>query len=366
MHAFDQRRHWHRILGRLRRRLVQAMPGENVPMNPIAEQSYRRSPPPVREPPGFDPRPIGIDVYPGMDRDFPRNPPDDTVGPTDPEVFARPQRPPTPTPRQPTYDVPRMSLESVEAAITPGTIGLIDDVLAEINRESDDFSPESGSDHITLPDMSRPPPSHAEVSSTRMSEDHGYVEMSSLEAEAGSSRGPPASPISPTDRGSFPRNPSSAYDNVSEPSYRHHIIGERAIPVPQRSPPPIRPPMPVPTPVYYRDYANPYARGAYKLICHSAWFVQAGELSLCPECATSEHTFCIQNRVNAAWRQVHIISRTFVHTDLHCGRCYKLLMRTRRAIDCFTCRMMIIEMQGRTAHLTYRILCEAIIPRGPF
>jgi hypothetical protein len=102
------------------------------------------------------------------------------------------------------------------------------------------------------------------------------------------------------------------------------------------------------------------------MICHSAWFVQFENLSLCPECATSEHTFCVRNRPAAAWRQVHIISRTFVHTDLHCGRCYKLLMITRRAIDCFACRSMVIEMQGRTAHLTYKILCEAIISRETF
>ncbi|XP_071634076.1 uncharacterized protein [Temnothorax longispinosus] len=163
---------WHRILGRLRR-IILTMPGidENLPMDLSAAQSYRRSPIPTqRGPPERDTRSPGVDVHPNMDRDWP--------GPTDPEVFARPQRPPTPA--NTIYEVPRMSVASVEAALTPGMENLIDEVLDEINRESpvDDIS--LGSEitgTIRLPDVSRPPPRYANIPATQTS--HEYLAMAS-------------------------------------------------------------------------------------------------------------------------------------------------------------------------------------------
>jgi hypothetical protein len=352
------------------------MPGlDDVPVDMRAERSFRRSPPPLvpiiripttRRPPVVDDRPDrGIDVYPGLDRDFP--------GPTDPEVFNRPQRPPTPA-VQPVYEIP-ISLAAVDAALTPTTTSMIDEVLAVINRESAENDMSTGSSPqeaaIALPDTTQPPPAYSNVPTntpaTQTSGEPEYVEMSSTYAEAGSSRNSSqqASPLDPNRHRPSLREPSTSYDDMREPEGLQHVIGERGIPIPQGSPPPTRPPVPLPVPVYYRDYADPYARPAYKLICHSAWFVQVdGSLTLCAECATSEHTFCIFNRINAVWRQLHLISRTFVHTDLHCGRCYAILMKTRRAIDCFACRSTIIDLRGRTEHLTYKILCEAVIPRG--
>lgn len=334
-----------------------------IPLDAMAEHSYRRtSIPETRPPPEIDTRSPGVDVHPGMDRIV------EEMEPTDPEVFNRPPRSLTPF-RPPLYEVPRMTVAAVEAALTPGVTTLIDNVLEEINRESsiDDVSCGSTSPAHLMPDVSRPPPPYGNIPATQTSGDYGYVDMSSLRAEAGSSRGSRPLPSTPIPSRSHRGEPSTSYDSISEPSGYHHPLGEpsRAIPVPQNSPPPLRSPVPLPTPIYYRDYQNPYVRPAYSLICHSAWYVQiAAELTICAECATSEHTFCLYNRPNAVWRQLHVISRTFVHTDLHCGRCYKLLMKTRRAIDCFHCRTITIELHGRIEHLTYKILCEAVVPRG--
>ncbi|XP_024885107.1 uncharacterized protein LOC112463143 [Temnothorax curvispinosus] len=337
------------------------MPGidENVPMDLSAAQSYRRSPIPMqRGPPERDTRSPGVDVHPNMDRDWP--------GPTDPEVFTRAQRPPTPA--NTIYEVPRMSVASVEAALTPGMEDLIDDVLDEINRESpdDDSLGSEVTGTIRLPDVSRPPPRYANIPATQTS--HEYVAMaSSTRAEACSSRGSHSlsglstSLSSPLALG----GQCGSYDHLGEPANRHHLIGERPmLPIPQGSPPPPTQP-PLSIPIYYRDYSDPLVRPAYDFICHSAWYAQvAAELALCADCATSEHTFCIYNRPNAVWRQLHLISRTFVHTTLHCGRCYKLLIKTKRAIDCHECRTTIIDLRGRTEHLTYQVLCEAVLPRG--
>ncbi|XP_071581927.1 uncharacterized protein [Temnothorax nylanderi] len=209
----DQRKQWQRILGRLRR-IILTMPGfDDFPMDLRAEQSYRRSPPPLtplsptRRPPEPDNRPPGIDVYPGMDRDFP--------GPTDPEVFNRPPRPPTPAP---VYEVPRMSLSTI---LTPTTTTMIDEVLAAINRENSPMEAE-----IAMPDplmITKSPPAYSNVpsnASTSRSEESEYIEMSSTRAEDGSSRDSQISPHE-TDR---PFLRGCSYDDIREPDHLVHVI----------------------------------------------------------------------------------------------------------------------------------------------
>lgn len=130
-----------------------------------------------------------------------------------------------------------------------------------------------------------------------------------------------------------PGESNDHYERLAEPRQCNHRHDERAIPISQGSPP-RHTPYNMPVPVYYRDYLNPHVYRAYYFICHSAWYVQVSiDVILCAQCAISEHSFCISNRPIAVWRNLHLISRTFQHTQLHCGRCYKLLIQTQRAID---------------------------------
>jgi len=289
------------------------------------------------------------------------------VGPTDPEVYAgpsRPPRPPTPRPRptrlEEIYDEPRTSVPST---ITP-TSDLLREILSEIGENP-------GVDvvgDVRPPPGNTPPPSYNDLRESPESPasspcslvEGGYISMASNVATTRSS---PRN-VTPTSVRVPQRDLESAYEGLSDPLQYNHALGERIIPIPQGSPP-LRPPLTVPTPVYYRDYSNPNAFPAYYLICHYAWYVQVTpDIAMCGECATEEHTFCIYNRPNAVWRHLHIISRTFQHTDMHCGRCYKLLIKTRRAIDCYHCRLRVIEMQGRTERFVYKVLCETCVPRG--
>jgi len=156
------------------------------------------------------------------------------------------------------------------------------------------------------------------------------------------------------------REPKRGYENLEGPHYRNHRYGERA-PIPQGSPPLERQ---YTLPLYYSDYSNPDAMPAYYFICLSAWYVQiTPEVIYCKKCATSEHSFCAPNRYGTAWKHLHVISRTFEHTDMHCGRCYKLLIKTRRAIDCYFCRSTVIKHRGHTERLVYKVLCEISVPR---
>jgi len=297
------------------------------------------------------------------------------VGPTDPEVYAGPSHtrgPRTPAPRPPTprpqsleliYDEPRTPVPST---ITP-TSDLLREILSEIGEDPGvdvvgDVKPRPGN---------TPPPSYQELQNLRESPESppsspcslvegGYISMAS---NAATTRSSPRN-TTPTSTRVPHREPGLAYEGMADPLQYNHALGERVIPIPQGSPP-LRPPINIPVPVYYRDYSNPHVFSAYYLICHYAWYVQVTpEVAMCGECATDEHTFCVYNRPSAVWRHLHIISRTFQHTDMHCGRCYKLLITTRRAIDCYHCRLRVIEMQGRTERFVYKVLCETCVPRG--
>jgi len=291
------------------------------------------------------------------------------IGPTDPEVFAGPSRPPaprppTPRPQQPRpeeiYDIPQTPVPST---ITP-TSDLLRDILSEINENP-------GADvvgSIRPPPGNTPPPPYQNLKESPESPDSssgslvegGYIEMASNTATARTS----SRRTAPTSTQVPRREPNLAYEGLGDPLHYNHRLGERIIPIPQGSPP-LRPPANLPIPIYYREYTNPDVFPAYFLICHYAWFVQVTpDIIICAECATSEHTFCIFNRPTAVWRHLHVISRTFEHTNMHCGRCYKLLMHTRRAIDCYDCRLRVIETRGRTERLVYKVLCETCVPRG--
>jgi len=155
------------------------------------------------------------------------------------------------------------------------------------------------------------------------------------------------------------REPRREYERLEAPRHRNHQLGERAIPIPQGSPP-LERPQPI-FPIYYRDYLNADVMPAYHLICLSAWYIQISpEIIYCEKCVTSEHSFCAPNRYGIALRHLHVISRTFEHTQMHCGRCYRLLIKARRAIDCYHCRLTVIEYHGHTERLVYKS-CETVI-----
>jgi len=267
------------------------------------------------------------------------------VGPTDPEVYAGPSRtpaprPPTPRPQEQIYDEPRTPVPST---ITP-TSDLIREILSEIGENP------TGVDVVgdvkPPPPENTPPPSYHELQDIRESPESpssspcslvegGYISMAST---AATTRSSPRNNAATASTRVPHREPGLAYEGLADPLRYNHALGERVIPIPQGSPP-LRPPVNIPTPVYYRDYNNPHVFPAYYMICHYAWYVQVTpDIAMCGECATDEHTFCVYNRPTAVWRHLHIISRTFQHTDMHCGRCYKLLIKTRRAIDCYHCR----------------------------
>jgi len=296
------------------------------------------------------------------------------VGPTDPEVYAGPPqlpaprppapRPPTPRPQPPhteeIYDVPT----PVPSTITP-TSDLLRDILSAINENpgidvvGDVRASTSGNTPPPPYQNIRDSPESPDSSPCSLTED-GYIEMASNVA---TTRSTPRYPT-PTSTRVPHREPNISYEGLGDPLHYNHQFGDRAHPIPQGSPP-LRPPVNLPIPIYYKDYTNPDVFPAYFLICHSAWFVQINsDVVICAECATSEHTFCILNRPRAVWRHMHIISRTFEHTNMHCGRCYKLLLKTRRAIDCFDCRSRVIATRGQTERLVYKVLCETCVPRG--
>lgn len=290
----------------------------------------------------------GHDVWPGMDRD---------IGPTDPAVYQSTRRPPSPYP--PVYDLPRPVTVPLGNTTTTMTSNLIRDILDAEFEEEDPVGD-------TRPRLDSPPYANATAdAATSPPPGNEYVEMASNAATRMSGSDAPHS-IGSTRaaEAQFSREPVSGYDNLAEPRQRNHPLGERVIPIPQGSPP-IERPRQVPIPVYFRDYFHPDVLPAYTFICHSTWYAQASaDVIMCSECVTEEHSFCAYNRAATVWRHLHIISRTFEHTQMHCGRCYKLLMKTQRAIDCYQCRLAVIEHRGRIERLTYKVLCETAVPRG--
>lgn len=325
-----------------------------------------------------------------------------TIGPTDPDVYHA--RPSTPNPG-PIYDLPRLN--------TP--MQLLEELLCDIDDEersttrsahtNSTSEPPPAYNNIVYDNIDPPPPlpmrppqaqlvkptprvacyprvteQHERPQSTESVTETAYLQMASNAATRGStltrtspsvsinthSLSPPMSPIPEVSTPRLRRRmdePEQGYEGCDEPARYNHPMGERVLPIPQGSPP-IQPPVTFPTPVYYRDYTNPDVFPAYRLICHSVWYVQVSpDVIICAKCATSDHIFCASNRPLAVWRHLHVISREFHHTTMHCGRCYKLIMKTRRAVDCYQCRLQVIENQRNIDRLVYKVLCEIVVPR---
>lgn len=303
--------------------------------------------------------------------------------PTDPEVYNA--RRPTPRPSPP-YEVPGRL-----ATITPTHLMALlhqldeegHDVVGDIIEESEASATETHQPvyenamespalppRPTRPDRPCPPPEMPERPESTGSEvATTYVEMTS--SRAGTRGSTIASSSTDTritierddTRARYMHEPEPAYEELNPPGRHIHPPGERTVPIPQGSPP-CRPPVEIPVPVYYKDYANPDVYPAYRLICHSVWYIQVTpDVIICAECATSEHAFCTMSRPLSVWRHLHILSREFCHTTMHCGRCYKLLVHTKRAIDCYQCRQHVIEMRGLTDRLVYKVMCEITVPR---
>lgn len=295
-----------------------------------------------------------------------------TAGPTDPEVY---NRRPTPHPGPgPVYEIPQLPIPSL---ITP-TSDLIREILDEIDRE-----PSPGRDvvgDVRPPDNEAPPPAYENVTPHRpatSASQHNlcecncelkpsdYVRMAPQPTRSRTIQVPTPPPSSHSGGTQETGRAREGYEALAEAQPYIHSRGERTIPIPQGSPPLPRP-REVPMPHYIRDYCNPDILPAYSLICLSTWYAQIStDVIMCAECATSEHSFCVRLRSTpTVWRHLHVISRTFEHTSLHCGRCYKLLLKTRRAIDCYHCRICVLEMRDSIERLTYKVLCETSVPRG--
>lgn len=307
------------------------------------------------------------------------------TGPTDPEVFHA--RRPTPRPSPP-YDVPA-NLATITPTHLLALLHQLDeegtDVVGERNSSTAEELPplyENADESPALPprptqlDRPCPPPEDTpeRPESTGSLVETTYVEMASRAPTRGSTIAsihtrstPERSPPLPQGRGTRPKHPvelDQGYEELREPGHYSHALDERTIPIPQGSPP-CRPPVEIPTPVYYKDYANPDVYPAYRLICHSVWYIQVSpDVIICAECATAEHAFCTSSRPLSVWRHLHVLSREFCHTTMHCGRCYRLLMTTKRAIDCYQCRQHVIEMRGLTDRLVYKVMCEITVPRA--
>jgi len=216
------------------------------------------------------------------------------VGPTDPEVYAgpsRPPRPPTPRPRltrlEEIYDEPRTSVPST---ITP-TSDLLREILSEIGENP-------GVDvvgDVRPPPGNTPPPSYNDLRESPESPasspcslvEGGYISMASNVATTRSSprNVPPTSVRVPQ------RDLESAYEGLSDPLQYNHALGERIIPIPQGSPP-LRPPLTVPTPVYYRDYSNPNAFPAYARTQYGDIYTSYHAHSNTPTCIAAGATNC--------------------------------------------------------------------------
>lgn len=151
-----------------------------------------------------------------------------------------------------------------------------------------------------------------------------------------------------------------AYENT-QPRMIGHTPYELPHAIPQGSPPNVSSNRQVP--LQYREYADPRIAPAYSFICHSAWYIQLDEdYVICETCATSEHLFCVPDRRIIMWKHLHFISRNFYHTTLHCGRCYKLLFQTRRAIECAYCRSYIMNHYTNIERVIYHVLCDLSLP----
>lgn len=347
---------WIRIFGRLRRTTI-TMKHRVPPPKPARKDEGARGEAP--------PLPTRRDAMPT------------SAGPTDPDVYNRRPLTPHPIPAN-LYEIPQ---ESIPSLITPSA-ELIDEILDEIRRQSpgrdvvgdvrptarneappayENLAYENVTPHgpVTPSTQRNHSPSGSEIDPSE------YVRMAPGRPFTRAQPPTPPNSIRSAATQASSRQPGAGYDELHEAQPHRHSRGERLAPVPQGSPPLPRP-RETPIPHYFRDYANPDVLPAYSLICMSTWYAQvSNDVIMCSECVTSEHSFCVRTgRQPTIWRHLHIISRTFEHTSLHCGRCYKLLLVTRRAIDCYQCRTYVIEMRDGIEHLVYKVLCETAIPHG--
>lgn len=382
-------RTWHRILGRLHRRASLTL--DSIMQATRNSPRYQRSLSP------------GVDVYPGMDRD---------PAPTDPDVYNRPQPESTSTPRvEQRQDPCDHYARPIDIRhLNPGQILMMPLVIPEDALPSP-HSPVMQELEEILHDLEEPPAenneenrgaSETETQAQREEqrtppEDdlvYDYVTMQPLTAAATaaqenrqrSSRPAQPLPTSSSEQREQPEireadapassshytppladmPPIHTYGNLPQPQPqpRQCEAGMIHAPIPQRSPP-IPRQRHVRFPPYYRDYANILAMPSYSLICHSAWYAQASinhDVVMCLDCANAEHLFCALNRPQAAWRHIHVLARNFYHTTMHCGRCYKLILRTKRAIDCSQCRLYVIQHHREIERIIYKVMCDTTVP----
>lgn len=377
---------WQRIFGRLQRRA-------SITLDNIMRHQHPRDSPQYRDPRTL---PEGIDVYPGMDRD---------PAPTDPEVYNRQplseQQPSSSQQRERSpcnhyarpIDIRRLQpgqllvplqiSEAASSSVNSPAIQELEEILNNLGSPLNPINPQSETeshdqhqeeqpqqqqqpegdlvyDYVTMRPLAAAAAAAVENRQRPaqplpvMDEEHGEASNSSDEAMA------PPTPRTPRII-EADMAPVQAYDNLPPLRIRRHATGRRHAPIPQGSPP--LPRQRNTFPAYYRDCANLLAIPAYSLICHSAWYAQASdEVIMCMECATAEHLFCAVSRPQAAWRHIHIIARNFYHTTMHCGRCYRLILRTKRAIDCNHCRLYVIEHNREIERIVYRLLCDSTVP----
>lgn len=329
---------WERLVGRLQRRPNNAMANLNLPLDA------------QRSPPDFNQlAEEGLDVHPAMDRD---------PVPTDPDVYwrrpseeaehyARPSGQPTPAQvRQALWEL----LRDLDDTAPPPNQGRLDEPIASTSSASSlpdiDELPEYEYDYVTM----TPVKQRRRATSPMSTADDEQPEEAAAGRPSSNVPEPPTPRMSPTE--------PSTYENITRRSNGEPLISH----IPQGSP---EPRSLVTVPMYFRDYTCRLAMPAYSFICHSAWFVQVGNLMiLCSGCATADHSFCLPNRPRTVWRSLHLISREYRYTDMHCGRCYRLIMQTRRAIDCYACRIYVIGHNDTMANLSHVVLCDTTVPGG--
>ena len=282
----------------------------------------------------------------------------DSIGPTDPAVYNRSERQST---TESIYDLPR----PLRPAPTTDEIREILDDLEAYERRRVATATSNQHDNAT----STP---HNETTDDGITTCTTGAPIATVTAGTSTILRipiPPTTParsersISPLPLLSTPStlsvNSTVINDTLMSGTHQHSARGISA-PIPQGSPPvtPLQSPNPPP---YYRDYLNPDAAQAYYFICHSAWYIQVNATTIyCENCATSEHVFCDRG-ISPVWRHLHFISRNFQHTTLHCGRCYKLLLQTRRAIDCYYCRQYVMENVQRVNHMISQLMCDVTL-----
>jgi len=160
--------HWYRALGRLHRRTLPGM------RHLHQAEDGRSSGPPSTTPPL----------------------PERNVGPTDPEVYSRPPRPPAPRPPTPRPQPPLEEIYDEPRTSVPSTITPTSDLLREILSE---FGDNPGTDVVgdvrAPPSGNTPPPPYQDLRESPESPDSspcslvegGYVEMASNAATTRSS-----------------------------------------------------------------------------------------------------------------------------------------------------------------------------------